>query len=218
MENFKNTARISLITNFVLLVAVIALIRGCNGVDCPPIGQTITRHTDTFYLPVKDTVWLTQKYVPKPVKVFPVNVAQADTLPPYTGAGVLAENCLDTVQYSDEQCKDNSYSLFIDDLISGNRIIQREIKFANLTPTMVIHDSVTVTNTIKEKEKARLYLGGFITAGYGRALNPNAAMLRLGGGPQALLTFPKGAAIGYGYDLYNNSHQAQLLFKIRVKK
>lgn len=206
------SALASFALNVLLIIAIIALLRGCGSAPCLEAEHTIERHSDTVYIARNEPAQRITDYpVPKAIRPY-VLPRQTDTVVlAYTEQ--VAGICSDTVEYCNDYDSANVYRAHVYELVSGNRIIWRDISWQNTAPERVITNTVKETIVQRDKEKLRLYAGAFV--GFSRPYNPSEGN-RWSIGPSLLLTEPHGIAIGYGFDARNNGHLVNLYYKIKL--
>lgn len=165
MERNKITTW-SLAGNAVLILVALLLLRGsaCTHSDpCREVqrtSDTVTRYTDRT-----DTMYRTiTAYVPR---VEHIIQHSSDTVQLYTKAD--EQPCMDTVCYADSIYRAREFKAIINDVITGNRIAQRSIQWADLTP--ITDRTVTNTITIEKKQPlVKLYLGADAGIRYAKPL------------------------------------------------
>ncbi len=146
----------SLAGNAVLAVVAILLLLRSGGCKHAEPCTEVRRTSDTIirYTERTDTMYRTlTAYVPRVERVV---VHSSDTLRMAAQANLHAGT--DTVLYSDSIYLAREFKAIINDVITGNRIAQRSIRWADLTP---ITDRTVTNTTVIEKQPVlvKVYLG-----------------------------------------------------------
>jgi hypothetical protein len=203
-------------------------IHGCKSGDCPPPVQIVK--IDTVWVKPTDTILkVISRHVPALVAVRKwANLTTINGVPNKAvfdskngtqhndSKNVVpgqAYSINDTIQQVDTLYKLKAYRFIINDLITGNRIVSRQVQYANLAPMEV--RTVTVTNTVERKVRwFQLWLGA-----KGAITPPRAGnVARYDASGSCMATLGNRVAIGYSYSPFTGAHDLGVLFKIKVVK
>lgn len=179
------------ILQVLLAIAFALFIKFCSAPD--QVTNTITKETTFIYDSTQKSIPVPQ--APASVSVFtvavPVLVDTAEVLRRYFASYTYTQ-----------QIKDSSISAVIFDSVSQNRILKRKFEYKWLQPVRSI-ESTTIT--LPAKEKAGIYLGGFI----------DHDQMGFGAGPKISYQTKKNLVIGYDFEAFNKGHRISLQQKIK---
>lgn len=174
----------------IIVAAYFAFLSQCGpGSKCPELVAS-----DTTYLP-GDTV-LKEIEVDRPYPVWRERVipGRIDTIK-------IIEEFFTKKFFSDTIREDSNFIAVINDTVYGNDIISRKFFHQNLRQTAVI-----INNQLLNPNRLKVYLGGFISG-------PT-----FGAGGSLHLVTKKDLMFSYGYKFTDQSHQAGVGFKLRIRK
>ena len=200
----------SLVSNAVLLIALLLLLRGSTCRRMTPCEE-VRRTSDTVvrYSTRTDTMYRTlTAYMPRVERIL---THTWDTIYGIDSAATVS--CSDTVVYSDSIYRAREFKAIIQDRITANRIAQRTIRWADLTP--ITDRTVTTTITVEKPEPlVKVYLGAATGVRY-------TAPLTRGGldiAPAASLIISDRYMIDAGYYILGGEISAGLKVKLSFRK
>jgi len=195
----------SSIINFVLIVLVTILV--FDKLNRPPSsdGEPVV---DTVFVTRADTVY---KYIAKGVKPEPIFVKTVDTIEVYvpkptddgyeTFMDSLARRYYSKFYYSEEY-NGEDVDVWIDDVVTENNILIRDIRVKNL------REAYVATITLPAKQRNKVFVGGGVT------LNPQ----RIGYELNAYLVNRHDQMFGLSYDFPNEQIEFSAAFKLKFRK
>lgn len=207
----KNTA-IAIAIFFVVGFIMGAMLRGCNGFAGGKIALiksdtvvTWAKRTDTAYKTVERTHYI------------PYSVTGHDTIYQKLIERIIGHDTAwltqyihlsDTAAYKDTLRLNNEFKAEIFDTLAYNRIVGREVRWANLSPIKV----ETVTNTVEKKQPlVKVYLGLDAYAHTGRPFDADIA-------PATSIVIKDRYMVDLGYYMLNQQVQAGLKIKLSFRK
>ena len=199
------TLAASLLVNVLLLLL---LFRGCGDGNCPE--ETVREKIVIQRVDENKALPFIVKRIPVPGNTITLRDTFWNYIPTGDSAITFIDSCGDVIVYRDSFYHADSFKLVVMDTVQHNRLQGREIRFTDLSPT-IIH---TIEKVTPLKERWRLYAGAF--GGYSKPYNGSTANWTVG--PSLLLTIPQGVGITYGFDAKNNGHLLGLYYKIKLKK
>ena len=211
----NKTTAIAIISFFIIGVLVGSQLHGCKGSHGSTGDMTvISRDTLIKWVPRTDTIWRT---IPLTNNV-PYTVWGHDTVLVHTSEKIIGHDTTytssyqqlsDTVAYSDTLRQANEFKAIIMDTLTGNRIIGRSLRWADVSPIEV--HNVTI-KMLKKSPLVKLYVGADAYGGKtGSKINIDLA-------PAASLVFADRYMLDLGYYIFNQQVTAGFKVKISVKQ
>lgn len=199
----------SLVSNAVLVLVVLLLLRGsaCTHTDpCSEVQRT--SDTITCYADRTDTMYRTiTAYTPRVERII---VHSVDTVALNKPSVTV---CTDTVLYSDSIYRVKEFKAVISDVITANRIAQRSIQWADLTP--ITERTVTNNITIEKKQPlVKVYLGADAGLRYGTPLIRGGLDIA----PAASLVIADRYMLDAGYYILGGEISAGVKVKLSFRK
>ena len=212
----NKTTLIAIVSFFIIGLLLGTQLRGCkNGPGRGTSGGELIR-TDTLvhFLPRHDTIWQRIELT----RAIPYTVWGHDTIIATSGTShAMSKPCdsipatrsysfiSDTAVYADSIHQANEFKAIITDTLTGNRIIGRNIRWADLAPTEVRDITKTVA---KKSALIKVYAGADTYGGKsGGKINIDLA-------PAASLVFADRYMVDIGYYIFNQQVTAGLKIKL----
>ena len=208
----NKTTLIAIVSFFLIGLLLGTQLHGCKGGK----GSDILIHTDTLvhFLPRHDTLWQTLELthnIPYRVWGHDTIIAASSKSQAMSGPcdSILATHSYvfisDTAVYSDSIRRAGEFQAIFTDTLTNNRIIGRNIRWADLTPIEVRDITKTVT---KKSALIKVYAGAETYGGKaGGKINIDLA-------PAASVVFADRYMLDIGYYIFNQQITAGLKIKL----
>jgi hypothetical protein len=197
---------VNILLLLLLAVSIAVGVKACYR-QCPPASDTTVINYRDSIIPVKDTTAHTiLSGTPKLIKSVPASLSSPAPL-----SVAAVEACTDTNYYCHDTSVADGYKANVSAVVTGNHLIQLDVKYVSFKPEVIRIKEVT--RTIVEQPKSamfKVYGGAFGMIGQ----QPG----QWGIGVKADVVINDGYMIGYGFDVKNQTHQIEVLMKIKFRK